>query len=380
MRLTIIKEEIAMRRSARATMRVAAVLAFLLILVGSLPSAGAEFPPVSKDDIKVGFVYIGDVSDKGYTYAHHQGTLAMQEALGLRDDQVLYKANVSEDAACEAAILELIEQGCKIIFTTSFGFMDYTEAVAAEYPNVIFSHCSGYKSNGVNFNNYFGRIYQTRYLSGIAAGLRTQTNKIGYVGAFSLPEVIGGANAFTLGVRSVNPDAQVILQYTNTWYDPTTERQAAEALLDAGCDVIAQHQDTTMPQLAAQDRGVWGVGYNADMTPDAPQAHLCAPVWNWGAYVTAAVQSVIDGTWMPDIIFWGMSEGLVGLSPLTENNAPGAQEAIDAAAALILSGDFDVFDGPISDNEGTLRVAEGVRMTDLEITTIDWYVDGLTLK
>ncbi|MDR2504937.1 MAG: BMP family ABC transporter substrate-binding protein [Oscillospiraceae bacterium] len=359
--------------------RLLAAALCLAMLIACIP-ASAEFAPVPKDEIKVGFVYIGDVSDKGYTYAHHQGTLAMQAALGLRDDQVLYKTNVSEDAACETAIIELIEQGCNIIFTTSFGFMDYTEAVAAEYPNVIFSHCSGYKSNGVNFNNYFGRIYQTRYLSGIAAGLKTQTNKIGYVGAFELPEVVGGANAFTLGVRSVNPDAEVILQYTNTWYDPTTERQAAEALLDLGCDVIAQHQDTTMPQIAAQERGVWGVGYNADMTEDAPQAHLTAPTWNWGAYVTVAVQSVIDGTWTPDNIFWGMKENLVDLSPLSANNAQGAQEAIDAEAVRILSGEFDVFDGPIYDNAGALRVEEGQRLTDAEITSIDWYVAGLSLK
>ncbi|MDR1570156.1 MAG: BMP family ABC transporter substrate-binding protein [Oscillospiraceae bacterium] len=362
------------------TLRKCAAVALSLVMLLATAAATAEFAPVPKDELKVGFVYIGDVSDKGYTYAHHQGTLAMQEALGLSDEQVLYKTNVSEDAACESAILELIEQGCQIIFTTSFGFMDYTEALAAEYPDIIFSHCSGYKSNGVNFNNYFGRIYQTRYLSGIAAGLKTQTGKIGYVGAFSLPEVNGGANAFTLGVRSVNPEAEVLLQYTNTWYDPTTERQAAESLLDAGCDVIAQHQDTTMPQIAAQERGVWGVGYNADMTEDAPQAHLCAPIWNWGAYITSAVQSVIDGTWTPDNIFWGMNEDLVGLSPLTENNAPGAQEAIDAAAAKILAGEFDVFDGEIRDNEGSVRVEAGQRLTDAEITSIDWYVEGLSVK
>lgn len=355
-------------------------LAVVLAMVGTAAAEGSKFAPVPKEQLKVGFVYIGDVSDKGYTYAHHQGTLAMQRALGLSDEQVLYKTNVSEDAACESAILELIEQGCQIIFTTSFGFMDYTEALAAEYPDVIFSHCSGYKSNGVNFNNYFGRIYQTRYLSGIAAGLKTQTGKIGYVGAFSLPEVNGGANAFTLGVRSVNPTAEVYISYTNTWYDPTTERQAAEALLDQGCDVIAQHQDTSMPQIAAQERGVWGVGYNADMTEDAPQAHLCAPVWNWGAYVTSAVQSVIDGTWTPDNIFWGMKEGLVSLSPLTENNDPGAQNAVDVAAARILLDDFGVFEGVIKDNTGSVRVEEGQHLTDAEITSIDWLVEGLSVK
>jgi basic membrane protein A len=374
----VLEEEIAMHSNAR---RVAIIAALVLALCSfSMLSANAEFAPVPKDQLKVGFVYIGDVSDKGYTYAHHQGTLAMQAALGLTDEQVLYKTNVSEDAACENAILELIEQGCQIIFTTSYGFMDYTEALAAEYPNVIFSHCSGYKSNGVNFNNYFGRIYQPRYLSGIAAGLKTQSGKIGYVAAFSNPEVNGGADAFTLGVRSVNPEAEVYIQYTSTWYDPTVERQAAEALLDLGCDVIAQHQDTSMPQIAAQNRGVWGVGYNADMSDDAPDAELCSPIWNWGAYVTAAVQSVIDGAWTPENSFMGMKEGLVGLSELTANNDPRAQALIDEAAAKILSGEFDVFDGEIKDNTGAVRVQTGQRLTDAEITSIDWLVEGLIVK
>lgn len=360
-------------------MKRAAIITALLLALCAF-GANAEFAPVPKDQLKVGFVYIGDVSDKGYTYAHHQGTLAMQEALGLDDGQVLYKTNVSEDAACEAAILELIEQGCQIIFTTSYGFMDYTEALAAEYPDVIFSHCSGFKSNDANFNNYFGRIYQPRYLSGIAAGLKTQTGKIGYVGAFSNPEVDGGANAFTLGVRSVNPEAEVYIKYTSTWYDPTVERQAAEALLDMGCDVIAQHQDTSMPQIAAQNRGVWGVGYNADMSDDAPDAELCSPIWNWGVYVTEAVQSVIDGEWKPENAFLGMKEGLVALSPLTANNDPRAQALIDEAAEKILSGEFDVFDGEIRDNAGEVRVEAGQRLTDAEITSITWLVEGLLVK
>lgn len=360
--------------------KIISVMFAIALLLSIVSVSHADFAPIAKEDLKVGFLYIGDISDKGYTYAHHQGTLAMQAALGLSDEQILYKTNVSEDAACETAIRELIEQGCQIIFSTSFGFMDYTEQLAAEYPEIIFSHCSGYKSNGVNFNNYFGRIYEPRYLSGIAAGLKTKTNKIGYVGAFELPEVVGGADAFTLGVRSVNKNAEVFIQYTNTWYDPTVERQAAEALLDAGCDVIAQHQDTAMPQIAAQERGVFGVGYNADMTEDAPDAHLVAPIWNWGVYVTAAVQSVIDGTWSPDNIFWGMTEGMVGLSTLTANNEPEAAELIATETARILSGEFDVFDGEIKDNAGVVRVEAGSRLTDAEITSIDWYVEGLSVK
>ena len=324
----------------------------LMLTLGMVGAASAEFAPVSKDEIKVGFVYISDSSDMGYTYNHELGTKEMQEALGLTDDQIIIKTNVPEDSACDAAMLELIEAGCQIIFGNSYGYMNYMAEMAEEYPEVIFSHCSGYMSNDTNFNNYFGAIYQARYLSGIAAGMKTQTNKIGYVAAMQTPEVIGGFDAFALGVQSVNPDAVVYVKYTNSWYDATLERQTADALLDMGCDVIAQHCDTANPQIAAQERGVWGCGYNADMTVDAPEAHLTAPVWNWGAVYTMEVQEVIDGTWKPEKIFLTMADGLVDISPLSKNCAEGTAEAIEAAREKIVSGEFDVFEGPLYDNEG----------------------------
>ena len=347
---------------------------------GTQASTDSNFKPIAKDDLKVGVVYIGATSDKGYTYAHDQGIIEMQQAIGLKDEQIIKKENVKEDSSCETAIKELIEAGCQLIFGTSYGYMDYMEELAKEYPDIIFSHCSGSKSNDSNFNNYFGRIYQARYLSGIAAGLKTQTNQIGYVGAYKNPEVIGGCNAFALGVKSVNPDAVVNFVETQTWYDPDLEKSAAVSLLDKGCDVIAQHQDTAMPQIAAQEKGVWGCGYNADMTAEAPKAHLTAPIWKWGAYYTAAVQKVIDGTWKPENYFGGMKEGLVDISPLSENCAEGTKEKIDEAKAKILDGSFDVFNGPINDNEGNLKVKEGEKLTDAEITSIMWFVDNVTVQ
>jgi len=362
----------------------ALILALALCALVAVP-AMAGFAPVPADEIKVGFVYISDPSDGGYTYAHHNGTLYMQRELGLRDDQLIIKSNISEDDTCRTAILECIEQGAHIIFANSFGFMDYMEEMAEEYPHIIFSHCSGYKSNDTNFNNYFGRIYQARFLTGLAAGLRTETNKIGYVAAFPIPEVIGGADAFALGVKAVNPEATVTIKYTNTWYDPTVERQAAEALLDAGCDVIAQHQDTTMPQKAAEDRGVWGCGYNADMTAEAPGAHLTAPIWNWGVYVKVAVEDAINGTWAPVNSFMGMAEGLVDISPLSKNVVDGTAEIIEAYRAKILAGEFDVFDASdvfaegIYDNEGNLQIAPGERYDVPQITSMMWYLDTITV-
>lgn len=347
-----------------------ALLLCLMLTLSAVGAACAEFAPVAKDDVKVGFVFIGDVSDKGYTYAHYQGLLAMQEALGLTDDQIIYKTNVAEDGACEDALRELVDAGCQIIFGNSYGYMNFMAELAEEYPEVIFSHCSGYMSNDVNFNNYFGAIYQARYLAGIAAGMKTQTNKIGFVAAMQTPEVIGGFDAFALGVQSVNPDAVVYVKYTNTWYDATLERQTADALLDMGCDVIAQHCDTANPQIAAQERGVWGCGYNADMTVDAPKAHLTAPVWNWGAVYTKEVQDVIDGAWAPENIFLDMSNGLVGLSPLSENCAEGTAEAIEAAKAKLLSGEFDVFDQELWDNQGNqITDANGCFVADIAGTS-----------
>jgi len=342
-------------------------------------NTGGALAGVPKDKIKVGVIHIGNPADgAGYTYAHDQGIIAMQQELGLADSQIIRKNNVNDtDAvAIKTALEECVEEGCHIIFGTSWGYMDSMEEMAQEHPDIIFSHCSGYKSNDKNFNNYFGRIYQARYLAGVAAGLKTKTNKIGYVAAMGKDnaEVTGGINAFAMGIESVNPDAKVYVKVTNTWFDPTLEKQAAEALLDLGCDVIAQHADTTAPQLAAEERGVWGCGYNSDMTKDAPKAHLTAPIWKWGAYYTAAVKAVIEGKWTNENYFGGMEDGLVDISPLSANCADGTAEAVEAARKRILDG-FKVFEGDIFDNEGNQICKEGEFLSDSDITggKMNWY-------
>lgn len=347
---------------------------------------GTEFAAIPKDKIKIGVIHIGNPADgAGYTYAHDHGIIAMQQELGLADDQIIRKNNVSDTdpVAIKTAIEECIEEGANIVFGTSWGYMDVMAEMAEEHPDVIFSHCSGYKSNDRNFNNYFGRIYQARYLTGIAAGLRTQSNKIGYVAAMGKDnaEVTGGINAFAMGVESVNPDAKIYVKVTNTWFDPTLEKQAAEALLDMGCDVIAQHADTTAPQLAAEERGVWGCGYNSDMTKDAPKAHLTAPVWKWGAYYTAAVKAVIEGNWTNENYFGGMEDGLIDISPLSGNCAEGTAEAIEAAKQKILDG-FKVFEGEIIDNEGNVICKEGEYLSDSDITggNMNWYYKNVVVE
>ena len=340
---------------------------------------------VSKDSIKVGVIHLSDPAEgSGYTYTHDIGIMGMQQNLGLSDSQIIRKINVndSDKEATRKAIKECIDEGCNIIFSTSWGYMDTTAQMAEEYPDVYFSHGTGYMSNGKNFNNYFGRIYQPRYLSGIVAGMNTKTNKIGYVAAMGSEnsEVTGGIDAFALGVYSVNPSAQIYVKVTNSWYDPEAEKAAASTLLDMNCDVITQHCDTTYPQLLAQQKNVYSIGYNSDMSKDAPDACLCSVIWNWSAYYTAAVQSVIDGTWDGSNYYGGMNENLVGITQLADFCKSGTQQKVDEAKKDIISGKLGIFDGVIETNTGTTVGESGKTLKDSDITgNINWYFKTVTV-
>lgn len=342
---------------------------------------------IGKDNIKVGVIHIGDpAAGSGYSYAHDLGIQDMQKNLGLDDSQIVRKNNVDDGdpTATETAIIECIEEGCNIIFGTSWGYMDTMEALATEHPDVIFSHGTGYKSNDKNMNNYFGRIYQARYLSGIVAGMKTESDKIGYVAAMGKEnsEVTGGINAFALGVASVNPDAQIIVKVTNSWYDPAEETNASLALINEGCDVLAQHCDTPNPQLEAEKAGVWGVGYNSDMIKDAPKATLTSTIWNWGVYYTEATKAAMEGTWKPENYFGGMAEGLVDITALNPDLCtPEMEAAVEEARAKIMSGEFNVFDGVLETNEGTTVGEEGSTLDDATITGgINWYYKNVVVK
>lgn len=349
-------------------------------------AATGVMPAIAKEDIKVGVIHITDPAEgSGYTYTHDLGIQGMQKNIGLDDSQIVRKNNVSDSdaTAIENAMRECVEEGCNIIFATSWGFMDTCEALAEEYPDVIFSHGTGYKSNGVNFNNYFGRIYQARYLAGIAAGMKTESNKLGYVAAMGQEnsEVTGGINAFAMGAYSVNPDCEIYVKVTNSWFDPEGETQAAQALVDLGCDVIAQHCDTPNPQTVAEQNGVWGVGYNSDMSKDAPGAVLTSVMWDWSVYYTYAVQSVIDGTWTGENYFGGMADGLVDIAPLSDICAEGTQEAVDAARKQITEEGFNVFDGVIETNDGSTVGEEGSTLSDSDITgNMNWYFKNVVVK
>lgn len=339
---------------------------------------------IAKEDIKVGVLYISDPDEgSGYSYTHDLGIQGMQENLGLSSDQIVRKIVDDSDAqATEASIKECIDEGCNVIFTTSWGYMETTAAMAEEYPDIYFSHGTGYLSNGKNFNNYFGRIYQARYLSGIVAGMNTKSNQIGYVAAqdSSNSEVTGGIDAFAIGVASVNPDAKINVIVTNSWYDPEKEEAASRQLLDMGCDVMAQHCDTPYPQTLAQERGVYGIGYNSDMSKETPDSCLTSVIWNWSAYYTSAVKSIIDGSWDGSNYYGGMAEGLVGITNLASFAAEGTQAKVDEATAAILSGQNNVFDGVMTTNTGETVGQEGSTLDDATITGgIDWYYQNVVI-
>lgn len=351
----------------------AGLLSVTLLLSGCGSSDKKAATPAT-EKTKVAFVYVGPVGDAGWSYAHDQARKYLMEQLP--DVQTTIVESVPEGADSERVITQLAEQGNKIIFTTSFGYMDPTINVAKKYPNVVFMHCSGFKT-APNVGTYFGRIYQARYLSGIVAGKSTKSNVIGYVAAHPIPEVVRGINAFTQGVRSVNPEAKVKVVWTSTWYDPAKEKQAALSLLDAGADVIAQHQDTPGPQQAAEERGKLSIGYNTDMSKMAPKAVLTSAIWNWGPYYVKVVDSVRKGTWKSEQ-YWGpMSDNIVGLAPYGPMVNDETKKLVEAAKSKIIAGQWDVFYGPVKDQAGTLKVAADEKMSDSDMLKFDWFVEGV---
>ncbi|GHV59910.1 BMP family ABC transporter substrate-binding protein [Campylobacterota bacterium] len=350
-------------------------------------TVASEPTALSLENIKIGVLYFTNplTETGGYAVGHETGIKRMQSELGLRDDQILRKVNVLEfdDPGIEGAMRDLIAVGANIIFATSWGYMDSVERLAAEFPNVIFAHASGHKYNGTNFTYYFGRIYQARYLSGIAAGLKTQTNKVGYIAAMGKDnsEVTGGVNAFALGVARVNPDAKVFVSVLHSWYDPVQERFAAQTLISIGVDVLTQHCDTAYAMMEAEKAGVWGIGYNYDMSETAPNAVLTSVVWHWGAYYTHLVKSVIDGTFTTKPYFGGLAEGMVDITPLASFAAKGTAELIAQERRRMLDGSFKVFDGVIATNDGGTRRSvgsAGATLSDEQIHSgTDWYYQSI---
>ncbi len=366
------------RRTLIGAISASALAGAAVTVRGDRAFAQDASPEAGGDPVKVAFVYVGPVGDLGWSYSHDQGRLALEEAIP--NVETVYQESVPENPAdAERVIRQFAQDGAKVIFTTSFGYMDPTINVAKDFPDTVFVHISGFKT-AENVGTGFGKIEEPRYVSGLIAGQMTETNKIGYVAAFPIPEVIRGINAFTLGVREANPEATVQVVWTNTWFDPQKERQAGEALLDGGADVIAQHQDTAGPQQAAEDRGLYGVGYNADMAPLAPDAVLTSAVWNWGPFYIDTVQKAIDGTWESSEFWGGWQDGTVDLAPLGPMVPDDVRAMAEAEAEKFKSGEetiFTIFTGPLLDQTGAERVPDGQAMTGEELLSMNWFVEGV---
>ncbi len=349
-------------------MRIITLLTLLLCCLGAGLSEAAE-----KKELRVGFVYVSPVGDAGWSYAHD---LARQEIEKIEGVSTSFIEGVAEGPDSERVIQTMARKQFDLIFATSFGYMDPMLKVAQQFPDTVFMHCAGFKT-AANMGNYFGRIYQPRYLSGIVAGSMTKSKVIGYVAAYPIPEVIRGINAFTIGVRSVSPEATVRVVWTKTWYDPAKEKEAAKSLLDVGADVIAQHQDSPGPQEAAQEKGVYSIGYNTDMSRFAPKSHLTAPVWNWTPYYQQVIQQVRQGTWKAAADWPGLAEGVVDLAPFGPMVPKEVQDKVLAKKAEIISGKEKVFVGPIADQSGRIRYSAGAVAPDAELLSMNWFVQGV---
>ncbi|OIQ51652.1 Purine-binding protein precursor [Pseudodesulfovibrio hydrargyri] len=336
--------------------------------------AQAPAPAGEAKVVKTGFIYVSPVGDAGYSYAHDLGRQAV-DALPYATTK--YAESVPEGADSERVLRNMAREGMDVIFATSFGYMDPVMKVAKEFPDTKFMHCSGFKK-GPNVSNYFGRIYQARYLTGLIAGSMTKSNKLGYVAAFPIPEVIRGINAFTLGAREVNPDVKVHVVWTKTWYDPALEKDAAKSLLDAGCDVITQHQDSPAAQEAAQEAGAYAIGYNSDMASFAPKANLTSAIWNWGPMYVKTVEEVRDGTWKGDqSMWWSMQDGVVDIAPMGSMVPDDVKSMVNAKKAELMAGKDTVFMGPVKNQAGEVAIAEGTTPDDGALLGMDWFVEGV---
>ena len=332
---------------------------------------------VTKETTKVGVILNGSKDDHSWSQSHYEGLQQTAAELNL---EILYRENVKEDAVT-ALVDEFVAQGCKIIIANSFEFGTYIEAAAEKYPEIYFLHATGV-GEGRNLSTYFGRMYQIRYLSGIVAGLQTKSNEIGYVAAFPISEVNRGINAFALGVRSVNPEAKVYVSWTDSWNDDQVTGEVTQELLEAhNIDVLAMHSDSVKPLEIAEKMGVMSIGYNVDNSAEYPDTYLTAAVWDWEDFYTPTILKCLQGKFVGQHYWEGVESGIVSLAPFTKLVNAGTAEQVEQELERLTSGTYDVFYGPIYDNEGKLRISEGESMTDNSmLNEFDWYAEGVIIN
>jgi len=349
-------------------------LAKRIAIVGAMV-LGLASTAMAEDKTKVGFIYVGPTGDHGWTYRHDIGRQQVEEAYGDKVE-TFYVESVGEGPDSERVLTQMAMQGADIIFATSFGYMDSVLNVAKKFPNVKFEHATGYKQSE-NAANYGLKLYQARHVQGVIAGMMTETDKICYIASFPIPEVMREINTFFLGARKYNPNVELSIAWVYTWYDPGKEKDAANVLIQQGCDVIAQHTDSPAPLMAAEEKGVVGFGQASDQMKFAPKAQLTATIDNWGPYYIDKVGQVLDGTWKTGDYFGHMNTGAVGMAPFA--NMPAEVEAeAQRVKDAISAGELFGFTGPINKQDGTPWLAEGEVATRMQLDTMDFYVEGIT--
>jgi basic membrane lipoprotein Med (substrate-binding protein (PBP1-ABC) superfamily) len=345
-----------------------------VVIAGACASASTGTPTPAAS-IKAAWIYVGPTTDGGWTQAHDRGRLAAAKAVGSKVTTT-YKENVPEGPQVAQVIEDLVKDGNKIIFATSYGFQDAMVAAAAKHPDVYFEQATGSKT-GKNMAEYFGAAEDADYLTGMAAGAATKSGKIGFVAPFAIPEVIREINAFTLGAQVSRPGATVKVVWTNTWFDPGKEKKAAESLIAAGVDVLGQGQDSPATGEAAKAAGLKWCGYDSDQSAFAPDAWLTATLYNWGPYYTQRLQMVVDGNWKTGNYWGGLKDGFVTLSPYGKSVSADAQAAIEKKKKALIDGSFYEFTGPLTDQSGAVKVPSGTKLTLDQILSMDWFVQGV---
>jgi len=328
----------------------------------------------AEEPFKAGFVYVGPVADFGWSHQHDLGRQAAQKALGDKL-KTTYVESVKEGPDAERVIRELATAGNGIIFTTSFGFMNPTLKVAKQFPKIKFEHATGYKRTD-NLATYNIRFYEGRYVQGVIAGRMSKSGVVGYIGSVPIPEVVMGLNAFIRGMRTVNLNGKIKLVWINGWYDPGKESDAAKALIDQGADMIAQHTDSAAPLQVAEQRGIHGFGQASDMIKFAPKAQLTSSIDHWDEYYTQRIQAAMDGTWKTQDIWGGLKAGMLRMAPWTnmpDDTAQAAQAAVDG----IESGSIVIFKGPLNDQSGKAKIADGATLSDDEVLGMNWLAEGI---
>ncbi|MBR5564765.1 MAG: BMP family ABC transporter substrate-binding protein [Roseburia sp.] len=356
---------------------VVSLFLFVIILGIVLIHTKEEETDITKEQTKVGLILNGSIHDNSWGTSHYVGMEKCAEELNLI---VEYRESVPADERCAKTIEELIADGCEIIICNSFGFGEWVVSMAEKYPEIYFFHATGTEERE-NLSTYFGRMYQMRYLSGIVAGMQTETNEIGYVAAFPIDEVNRGINAFALGVRKVNPEAVVYVEWSNSWEEDSLAEKATNRLLgNHNIDVLAMHVDTNVPLEIAEERGLWAIGYNYDNSDIYEKSFLTAPIWCWEAFYEPRIFECLQKKFYGQHYWEDMNTGILSMAPFTENVKEGIAEVVEEEMKKLESGAWDVFFGPVKDQNGTVRVQEGESMTDdVMLNKFDWYVEGIMI-